>query len=60
VVFDGPPLELWRDPALLEQVGQEQPPLVRLLAAARAQGAQVPEALTWRAINAIQAPEPVA
>jgi ABC-type multidrug transport system ATPase subunit len=51
VVFDGPPLALLADADLLARVGQEPPPLVQLLTAARARGASVPPALTWRAVE---------
>jgi energy-coupling factor transport system ATP-binding protein len=57
VVFDGPPLALLADAWLLEQIGQEQPPLVRLLAAARSRGASVPAALSWHAIESARAAE---
>jgi energy-coupling factor transport system ATP-binding protein len=51
VVFDGPPLALLADGDLLARVGQEPPPLVQLLGAARARGALVPPALNWRAVE---------
>jgi len=51
VVFDGPPLTLLADADLLARVGQEPPPLVQLLTAARARGASVPPALNWRAVE---------
>ncbi len=48
VVYEGPPEALVADAALLQAIGQERPPLTRLLAAARCLGADVPSGLRWR------------
>ena len=47
MLFDGPPHEFLANDGLLAATGQERPALARLLAAARAYGADVPPLVSW-------------